>query len=128
MVLHGIYKGILNGLHERGEGGFLYVRNDEAAYLFPHELKNQKDLQDGLQEMLEGDAARHVFYVVEETAGKCHVLAYPREVVWKTIKDELLRDGGRGSEEGGRSIHGDGGDGPADDSTDPLRGDRPDTA
>jgi hypothetical protein len=89
MVLHGIYKAILNGIHERGEGGFLYVRDNEAAYIFPHELKNQNDLRNGLQEMLQDDASQFVYYVVEEKDGKGHVLAYPRQVVRDAVENEF---------------------------------------
>jgi hypothetical protein len=88
MVLHGIYKAIINGIHERGEGGFLYVCDDKAAYIFPHELKNQDDLRNGLQEILTDDASQYVYYVVEEKNGKGHVLAYPRQIVRDAVENE----------------------------------------
>ena len=89
MGLHGIYKGILNGIHQRGDGGFLYVRKNEAAYVFPHELKNQDDLCDRLQELLQDDNAKLVYYVVEEADNACHVLAYPRAVVEQAVVDSV---------------------------------------
>ena len=89
MVLHGIFKAILNGIHERGEGGFLYVCDNEVAYIFPSELKNQTDLRNGLQEMLQDDNSQYVYYVVEKKDGKCHVLAYPRQVVRDAIENEF---------------------------------------
>jgi hypothetical protein len=108
MVLPGVYKGILNGVHQRGEGGFLYVRADHAAYIFPSELKNQNDLRDALQDMLQDEAAQHVYYVVEEKDGKGHVLAYPRAVVRDAVEKEygrLHREGeGRIVEDQGDSL------------------------
>lgn len=91
MVLHGVYRGLLNGVYERGEGGFLYVRGDEAAYMFPHELQNQDKMRDGLQEILQDESAKHFFYVLEEKDGKGHVLAYPRQVVQEAVLNEYGR-------------------------------------
>ena len=92
MGLHGIYKGILNGIHHRGDGGFLYVRKNEVAYVFLHELKNQHDLRNGLQELLQDDNAKLVYYVVEEKDGACHVLAYPRVVVEQAVVDDVRQN------------------------------------
>ena len=91
MELHGVYKGILNGLHERGEGGVLYLRDNTATYIFPNELKNQNDLRDALHEMLESDSGKLVFFVVEEKEGKCHVLAYPRAVVRDAVAQSVTQ-------------------------------------
>lgn len=88
--MSGIFKALLNGLHERGDGGFLYVRGEDCVYMFPHELHNQDALRDGLQELLEGDAAHTVFYVAEEISGNAHVLAYPRATVHEVVQKEIL--------------------------------------
>ena len=89
MTLHGVYRGILNGIKERGEGGFLYVKGEECAYLFPHELKYQKEASEGLSDLLQGENAKSVFYVAVEKDGKMDILACPREEVWKEIGKEI---------------------------------------
>ena len=79
--LHGVYTAILNGFHQRGDGGFLYLRDNNAMYLFPDEIKNQNDLRESLRSMLQDDSAKNVFYVAEERDGEIHLVAYPRAVV-----------------------------------------------
>lgn len=88
MPVHGVFKAALNGVHERGTGGFVYVRGDSCAYLFPHELKGQDDLRDTLIDALADENAHRVFYVVEERDGRLHMLAYPREHVLTALAEE----------------------------------------
>lgn len=88
MPLHGVFKAALNGTHYRGTGGFVYVKEEECAYLFPSELTHHKDAAATLQELLEDEKAKEVFYVVEERGGQLHVLAYPRATVLKTMLEE----------------------------------------
>tara|TARA_B110001450_G_scaffold236951_1_gene242813 strand:- start:4440 stop:4778 length:339 start_codon:yes stop_codon:yes gene_type:complete len=88
MPLHGVFKAALNGLHERGDGGFVYVDGDECAYLFPSELKGHEEARESLEEMLTDEKARMVFYVLEKRDNNLHVLAYPREQVLKNMVDE----------------------------------------
>ena len=78
---HGVYRAIVNGVHTRGEGGFLFVRGEECAYMFPSELRAPDEFRDTLSTMIADEASSHVFYAVEQRDGKLHVLAYPREVV-----------------------------------------------
>lgn len=87
MTLHAVYRAILRGVQDRGEGGFLYLRGSDGAYMFPHELLGRDDFRGSMRELLEADAARHVFYVAEERDGSIHLLAYPRHVV----RDEVTR-------------------------------------
>lgn len=77
--LHGVFKALLNGVHERGNGGVLYVRGDECAYRFPHEFRDAT-FRSSLASIVEDDEQRH-FFVVEERDGQLHVLAYPKERV-----------------------------------------------
>ena len=88
MPLHGVFKAALNGIHERGDGGFVYVKGDECVYLFPSELKGHEDARDSLQEMLADEKAKLVFYVLEERDKALHVLAYPRDRVLKDMIEE----------------------------------------
>ena len=83
--MHGVFKGILNGIHERGTGGFLYVKGDMCAYMFPHELQ-VVDARETLQELLADERAEHVFYVLEERDCKLNLLAYPREEVFRSAE------------------------------------------
>ena len=89
MPLHGVFKAALNGMHARGDGGFVYVKGDECAYLFPSELKGHDQVRETLEEMLQDEKAKLVFYVLEERDNALHVLAYPRErVLADVIADE----------------------------------------
>jgi hypothetical protein len=78
--LHGVFKAILNGLHERGEGGVLYVKGDECAYRFSSEFTNVQ-FRGALDKVIEDDEGVH-FFVVEERDKQLHVLAYPKTRVW----------------------------------------------
>ena len=78
---HGVYRAIVNGVHARGEGGFLLVVGGECAYMFPSELSAPDEFRGTLSTMISDEASSHVFYVVEHRNGKLHVLAYPREAV-----------------------------------------------
>ena len=88
MTLHGVFRAALNGMHARGDGGFVYVKGDECAYLFPSELKGHQEAQETLQEMLSDEKAKMVFYVLEERDNAIHVLAYPRARVLKDMIEE----------------------------------------
>lgn len=104
----GVFRGIANGVEQRGDGGFLFVRGDHCAYMFLHELGNLEAAQrEHLEELLHGEAARKVFYVLEEKDANLHVLAYPKEVVFQQLADDA-----RGGAETGP--------GGAHDTADPL--------
>ena len=91
-MLHGVFKAALNGIHERGDGGFVYVKGDECAYMFPRELKGQPQLCETLEEMLSDDNSSRVFYVVEERDGQLHLVAYPRNRVLSDMVSESEAD------------------------------------
>lgn len=78
--LHGVFKGILNGIHEKGEGGVLFVKGEECAYRFASEFTNC-EFRCTLKDILEKDGGLH-FFVVEERDKQLHVLAYPKTRVW----------------------------------------------
>lgn len=95
MPLHGVFKAAMNGIHLRGDGGFVYVKGDSCAYMFPRELVGQDDLRDALEEALTNEHASRVFYVVEERDGQLHMLAYPRENVLRDVvpTDRIVEEG-----------------------------------
>mgnify|MGYP001376148772 CR=1 FL=1 len=89
MPLHGVFKAALNGAHYRGDGGFVYVKGEECAYLFPREFRGrQPDAATTLEELLQDEKAKQVFYVAEEREGQLHILAYPRERVLSDMVEE----------------------------------------
>lgn len=88
MPLHGVYRAALNGVHARGDGGFVFVRGDECTYMFPSELTGHATASDSLAELLEAEAGKSVFYVVEERDAQLHVLAYPRDRVLRDAIEE----------------------------------------
>lgn len=88
MPLHGVFRAALNGMHERGDGGFVYVKGEECAYIFPSELKGHTEAKESLKEMLADEKAKMVFYVLEERDNALHVLAYPRDRVLKDMIEE----------------------------------------
>jgi hypothetical protein len=71
----------MQGTLDRGNGGLVYVKGDECAYVFPNELNGGDEIKETLTELLENEHAARVFYVVEERDSKLHVLAYPRDQV-----------------------------------------------
>jgi hypothetical protein len=85
----GVFRCIVNGVQQRGDGGVLLVRGDECGYFFCSELKSlAKEQRDHMEELLRHDAAVRVFYVLRENEGKLDVLAYPREVVFRALAED----------------------------------------
>jgi len=85
MPLHGVFKAALNGIHERGDGGFVFVKGDECGYLFPSELTGHAEARESLEEMLTDETARLRIYVLEERDNALHLLSYTREQVAKDM-------------------------------------------
>lgn len=94
--LHGVFKGILNGVHERGDGGVLYVKGDACAYRFPNEFADE-GIRDSLTTILEEHGTRQ-FFVVDEKDGQLHVLAYSKQ----HVLDEAVAWARQGSSDPGR--------------------------
>lgn len=84
--LHGVFRGLLNGRHERGTGGVLYVKDDKCAYRFPHEFPDV-NFRERLAEILSDDEEQHLFVVEDKQDGKLHLLAYPIGVVQSAVED-----------------------------------------
>ena len=86
--MHGVFKALLNGVHARGTGGVLYVKGQECAYRFPREFGDET-FRSSLASIVDGDDAN--FYVVEEKDGALHLLAYPKEHVFRAAVEEAPR-------------------------------------
>ena len=85
--LHGVFKAIVNGVNERGEGGVLFVKGDGCAYRFVSEFAND-EFRGALTTVVENDENQH-FFVVEERDKQLHVLAYPKTRVWSDLLNEV---------------------------------------
>ena len=85
-MLHGVFKAILNGVHERGDGGVLFVKDDCCAYQFPHEFPDVT-FRGQLETVLENGTDH--FFVVEQRDGALHVLAYEKERVRNDVAAAL---------------------------------------
>ena len=88
MPLHGVFKAAINGIHTRGDGGFVYVKGDSCAYMFPNELVGQDQIRDALSVLLSDENAQRMFYVAEEREGNLNVRAYERAQVLKDIVEQ----------------------------------------
>ena len=92
--MHGVFKALINGVHEKGEGGVLWVRGELCTYCFPDDFSNAEFCA-GLKAMLAKPEATTLFFVVNEKDGVAHVVAYPRVNVYKQCHDELTDDATR---------------------------------
>jgi hypothetical protein len=84
-----LFKALLNGIHQRGDGGVLYVKGEECGYLFPREFKDAT-FRGHLEELLQGERAHEVYFAVEERDSNMHVLAYPKSQV---LQEAMKEDG-----------------------------------
>ena len=73
-------------LHQRDDGGVLFVKDDCCAYQFPHEFPDAT-FRGQLETLLEG--ATDNFFVVEQRDGALHVLAYEKERVRNDVAAAL---------------------------------------
>ena len=74
--LHGVFKAALNGIHERGNGGFVYVKGDMCAYTFPREFRGSTQMTETMEELLADEKAARVFTSWRSATVRC-ILAYP---------------------------------------------------
>lgn len=92
MPLHGVFRGILKGWQERGEGGFLFVNGkEECAYCFPSELTNlSEEAREGIRAALE-QGGKRIFLVAQEKkeSGQLEVRAYERDHVFSSVAQEM---------------------------------------
>lgn len=95
--LHGVFRGLLNGRHERGTGGVLYVRQGMCAYRFPNEFPDA-NFRERLAEVLSDDEERHLFVVEDKQDGQLHLLAYPIGVVQSAVEDAFRASNAAGKE------------------------------
>ena len=77
--MHGVFTALINGLHEKGEGGVLWVRGETCAYCFPDDFGND-EFASGLKMMLSKPQSRTLFLVVNETDGRLDVVGYGQGV------------------------------------------------
>ena len=88
--MHGVFKALVNGLQEKGEGRVLWVRGETCSYCCPEDFGNA-EFASGLRMLLDKPQAQTLFFVVNEEGGKLHVVAYPREKVYREYEEEFRR-------------------------------------
>jgi hypothetical protein len=88
--MHAVYKALINGVQERGDGGVLWVKGEHCSYCFPDEFPNE-EFAYGIRTLLNHDNASSLFFVLNETAGKVDVVAYERTKVAQEYEEELRR-------------------------------------
>lgn len=89
MPLHGVFRAAIQGMHDRGTGGFVYVKGEHCGYIFPHELQGQDEARDAMQDLLTDEASTENIFVMENRDEKLHVLAYSKEVIKKALGEAL---------------------------------------
>ena len=86
--MHGVFTALINGVHEQGEGGVLWVRGEVCTYCFP-ETFGDTEFAAGLKIMMSHPNAHTLFFVINEKDGVAHVVAYPRDKVYRDYHEEL---------------------------------------
>ena len=88
--MHAVFKALVNGLYERGDGGVLWIRGDEYCYCFPDEFSNA-EFAYGIRLLLNKPESADLFFVIEEVTGKAHVVCYERARVIREFEEETKR-------------------------------------
>lgn len=65
MSQNNMFKAILNGVHERGDGGILFVKRGECAYMKPEDFKDE-GVAAFVKTLLASENADKVFFAMEE--------------------------------------------------------------
>ena len=74
----------------RGNGGVMYIKDNEFAYLFSYEFSN-KDFASKLQDIL--DDNKENIYIVVEKEKQLHLFSYPKnETIAKYTSDTLISE------------------------------------
>lgn len=84
----GVFRAIVNGVEQRGDDGFLYVKGESCAYMKLGELENM-DFKAALTEIISNDDGEH-FFVATETSGQVDIMAYKKERVYENVKQDEL--------------------------------------
>ena len=67
--LPGVFRGLLNGVQQRGDGGVFFVRGEEGAYMFAREFTNA-EFAEALQTLIDDTPGA---FLVEERDAQPHV-------------------------------------------------------
>ena len=73
--MHPLFKCYLNGVHDRGKGGVVYKKGEEATYVFPSQFPEEK-FRGGIQTLVDDPVNTDTFFIVEEMEGQAVVRAY----------------------------------------------------
>lgn len=80
--MHPLFKIFLNGVHERGKGGVVYKKNENATYVFPSQFPEEK-FRSGMQALVDDPKNTNLFFIVEEQEGKAMIRAYNIESMFE---------------------------------------------
>lgn len=92
---------LASGVARRGEGGFLLLRGDDCAYVFPDELSSE-EAKTKMTRLLASESSRAGYFVMDVVGGRAHVVAFPRTLVYEEAQratDEYRRAGAEGAVE-----------------------------
>lgn len=89
--MHGVFTALVNGFHDKGEGGVLWVKGDTCTYCFPEDFGNEK-FADGLKMLLRDPHSQSIFLVVNQHDHSMEVVAYLRKRVYDEWREELRQN------------------------------------
>tara|TARA_A100001015_G_C14710985_1_gene602029 strand:+ start:63 stop:383 length:321 start_codon:yes stop_codon:yes gene_type:complete len=94
MSKYDLFEKYIKGETERGQGGVLYIKDENCAYIFPSEFNN-KDFAQKLQETLDDDEKKNIFFVLEKEK-TLHTIAHSRQGI---VQEYAIADANKITEE-----------------------------
>ena len=88
--MHAVFKALVLGLEQKGDGGVLWVRGDKYCYCFPEDFKNA-EFAYGIRALLSKPNSSTLFFVVSEREGRADVVCYERERVFREVEEEMKK-------------------------------------
>jgi hypothetical protein len=83
-----IFQAIVNGVHEVGDGGVLYVKDGHCAYMLPEHFKDD-GVAEFVRKVVTSEHANKVFFAMEHQADNTvRVRGYAREHVVQVASSE----------------------------------------
>ena len=78
-----LFIAIANGVMEKGEGGFLYVKDEMCAYCFPSDFSDNPEFQFGISELINN--TENLYYICWEENTKRHVGCISKDKVNEAV-------------------------------------------
>lgn len=78
--MHGVFAAYVNGVCEKGEGGFVFVTKNKCGYMFPDDIRNiSEDAANSLSKLVCKENT--CFYAVEIIEKQLTVAAYHKSEI-----------------------------------------------